>query len=431
MNRKRVLLRLAIFTLVIGCADGVKPISIASNVLTDSVIPAPVYPLQFAIDTVARGLEIPWSLAFVPDGRILVTERHGMIRVIQNDQLADRPWAAIDVYGRDSTVWPESGLMGIALASNFAESRHVFVLATSWRTAGDRTAALSTRVWRQLAGLLLPEARSRFMTQVIRLTDRNGVGVDPVVIVDDLPANHYHAGGGIAVGPDGKLYVSIGDALSPSLAAAPEVLAGKILRYEPDGSIPVDNPNNGSAVYASGLRNTQAFAWLPDGTMLAVEHGPSGMPLEQGRAGRDELNVIQAGRDYGWPVSVGWDPAASSAPPVWVWHEGIAPAGLAVWEFSDSRDSVTLLVSGLRGRVERLDLVNVVGNWHVSARDVVLSGAWGRLRTIHRDADGVLYVSTSNRDARGTASASDDLLLRLRLHSQPRNTPVSEPRRVP
>ena len=415
----------------IGCAGDAAPVSGDVETPVDSVLAAPVKALHFAVDTVARGLEIPWSLAIVPDGRILLSERYGAIRTIQDGRLLERPWATVNVYARDSIVWPESGLMGIALAPNFAVSGHVFVVATSWRTEGDRTAALPRRLWRRLGGWFSPEVGLRLKTQVIRVTDRDGIGTDPQVIVDDLPANHYHAGGGLAFGPDGKLYVSIGDVLLPELVDSPESLAGKILRYNPDGTIPADNPKRGSAVYASGLRNSQAFVWLPDGTMLAVDHGPSGMPQEGGRAGQDELNAVLPGRNYGWPTEAGWNDMSGSEPPLWVWQAGLAPAGMAIWGGSTAEDSATILIGGLRRRLERVELVRGSSGWQVAARDTVLDGTWGRLRAIHRAPDGALYVTTSNRDARGTATPSDDLLLRLRDASDMTRTSTRELIRVP
>jgi aldose sugar dehydrogenase len=210
--------------------------------------------------------------------------------------------------------------------------------------------------------------------------------------------------------------VTTGDAMSPAQAANPRSLAGKVLRYERDGSIPVDNPDPDSPVWARGLRNTQALAWLPDGTLLGAEHGPSGMSQERARTGRDELNVLGAGADLGWPGVIGAS-GAGTAEPLWVWGTAIAPGGLALLPSADGDETAEALVSGLRGRrLVRLGLASdASGSWRVVHGETLLADDWGRLRAVMGvGADGVL-VTSSNRDARGMAGAGDDLLLRLRL----------------
>jgi aldose sugar dehydrogenase len=369
------------------------------------------------VDTLARGLVVPWGITSLPDGRVLITERPGRIRVLDAEGLAPRPWATLDVHSEFQSWGPESGLLGIAAASDFATSREVFVLATVWRSEGDRAATLAARLWRRLAGTISPRASFILKNRVIRFTERDGHGVDPTVIVDDLPAHHYHAGGGIAFGPDGRLYVSVGDATRPELLASDDLLLGAILRYERDGTVPADNPVEGSPVFARGLRNTQAFAWLPDGTMLGAEHGPSGMTQEAGRAGNDEVNVLRAGADYGWPRATGWEEIDGAEPPLWVWREAIAPGGLAAERRGATAgpDSATILVAGLRRRLERLVLTRGPdGRWRAVSLDTLLGGAWGRLRTLAVAPDGSVLLATSNRDARGQAGPHDDLILRLR-----------------
>lgn len=327
-------------------------------------------------------------------------------------------WAELDVFSEAEGIGPESGLLGVALAPDFAVTGHLFVLATVWRTPGDRSGSRLTKLWRAVVGRVHPPTALRLENRVVRLTDQGDRGKDQTAIIRDLPTNHYHAGGGLAFGPDSMLYVSVGDALTPRLASHKREPVGKILRYRPDGGIPVDNPSPGSPVWARGLRNTQAFDWLADGTMIGVEHGPSGMSQERGRAGQDELNVLYPGADYGWPTVVGWDSVPGITRPVWVWDEAIAPGGLAAVVADDGTWDGSVLVAGLRGSVERMVLERRNNAWFVAQRQRLLNGSHGRLRAAHQGPDGAIYLTTSNRDARGRAGPDDDLL--LRLHVPPR-----------
>ena len=408
------LARVAIALTVTAC--GAAESKTSMKALTDSVLASPAERLQVAVDTLATGLEVPWGLAQAPDGRIFVTERAGRIRVLSDGKLDPAAWATLAVHSSYLDWGPESGLLGIALSPSFAENRHVFVMATA--TMSERpSGSLAGRMLRRLARTVSSRAAPLpVKSQIIRLSDRDGRGVDPVVIIDNLPANHYHAGGGLTFGPDGKLYASVGDVTRPELAPSARSLADKVLRFNADGSIPADNPDPASAVWASGLRNTQAFLWLPDGTMLGVEHGPTGMPQEGSRAGEDELNLLSQGADYGWPSVTGWQVSATSRRPIWVWNHGLAPAGMTLWESSSSGDTATILVGGLHRRLERLRLVRgQLGDWRVTAGDTLLGPKWGRIRTLMILRDGSALVTTSNRDARGQPGPGDDLLLRLSL----------------
>lgn len=382
-------------------------------VATESLPPADSTGVTFRLDTVATGLEVPWGIAALPDGRLLVTERPGRIRVIRDGQLDPEPWATLDVYAEDPGIGPESGLLGIAVSPDFARTGHVYVVATTWRSAGDRTRALSTRLSRRVRGLFDETATLRYRNQVLRLRDADGRGVESEVIVEELPAAFYHAGGGIAFGPDAMLYVSMGDALLPRQARLPTSWLGRVHRFTPDGRIPTDNPNAGSSTWAFGLRNTQAFAWLDDGTMVGVEHGPTGMPQEGGRAGHDELNVLVAGGDYGWPDALGGESSRGSRPAIWTWGEPIAPGGIAVYRGPVVGWQGSLLVAGLRGRLERVVLRRDGDAWQATATETLIDRDLGRLRAVLADSTGSVYLTTSNRDARGAPRASDDLLVRL------------------
>ena len=387
----------------------------------------PVAAPAFAVDTVARGLEVPWAMAFAPDGRILVTERAGRVRVIEHDSLRAEPWAQLDVFAHDSSWQPESGLMGIALAPDFAETGHVYLYGTFRKTSVEQERKLGSRVARRLADWFAPARASRFENRVYRLTDRGGRGIEPSLVIGGLPANYYHCGGVVAFGPDGMMYLTTGDAMHPPSAARRGALAGKILRYRPDGGIPADNPHPGSPVYAAGLRNSQGLAWHPGlGALFAIDHGPTGMPAEDGRTGSDELNVITPGADYGWPRTTGRDTAFAA--PVRVWGEAIAPAGLAVYQGPVPGWHGSLFITALSGRqLRRLVVAARADGARVVHEEPLLQDGYGRLRAVAAAPDGSIYVGTSNKDGRGNAGAADDMLLRL-VPQVPRSSTTSPTR---
>jgi glucose/arabinose dehydrogenase len=376
------------------------------------------------VDTVARGLGVPWAMAFTPDGRVLVTERGGQVRLIEHDTLRAQPWARFDVYADDPSMLPEAGLLGIALAPDYAQSRAVYLMGTYWRGASAQSTSLPARLWRR-ARVLAGAPPSRWVNRVYRCIDDGARARDCRVVIDGLPSSYYHAGGAVAFGPDGMLYLGIGDALDPDAAGEAGSLAAAILRYTPDGRVPSDNPVAGSPVHARGLRNVQALAWHPEtNDLFAIEHGPSGMPHEKLRAGNDELNVVPAGGDHGWPGAIG---SEAPTPPLRLWKEAIAPAGLAI-PAAGTPWSGSAIVAGLRSRrLHRVMLARDASGWRVAGEEVLLAGH-GRLRAVAAAPDGTLWVSTSNRDGRGRQGPADDLILRLTPAATP---PVADAPDVP
>jgi glucose/arabinose dehydrogenase len=312
----------------------------------------------------ANHLEIPWELAFLPDGRILLTERPGRVRLLHPQTgLAPEPVLVVEEVRHQG----EGGLLGLAVHPEFANNRLVYLYYTY--ESGRGTA-----------------------NKVVSCTLENHALAGARTIIENIPGARFHNGGRIGFGPDGMLYVTTGDAQIPELSQDRSSLAGKILRLHDDGSIPADNPFADSPVYSYGLRNPQGLAWDDDGQLWATGHGPRG---------HDEINLIEAGKNYGWPVIQGDEQGPGMEPPVL--HSGSAtwaPSGAAV--LGDS-----MYFAGLRGRALyrfNLDAQNPVLTTH-------LEGTFGRLRTVVAGPDGLLYLLTSNRDGRTMPTAEDDLLL--------------------
>jgi quinoprotein glucose dehydrogenase len=247
--------------------------------------------------------------------------------------------------------------------------------------------------------------------RVIRLEDRGNRARFDRVIIDGIPGGLNHNGGRIAFGPDGMLYVTTGETFDAELAARLDSLGGKILRLTPEGKVPKDNPFPGSPVYSFGHRNPQGIAWHPEtGDMFNSEHGPSG---EFGLRAHDEINVIKAGGDYGWPNVIGAPGREPYIDPIVVWKDTAVPlAGMTFYHgdlFVAVLGSGALLKIGLAQtrsgyRVERIE------RWFASGTH---TGQLGRIRDVVVGPDDRLYILTSNRDGRGSPEPGDDKIYRL------------------
>jgi glucose/arabinose dehydrogenase len=337
------------------------------------------------VERVASGLEVPWGLAFLPGGDVLVTERGGRIRLIRGGRLLDSPVARVSVAPSG-----EGGLLGIALDPRYAENRRFYVYYTADK--GRRTVNRVAR-WK-----LAPDARS---------------AAEERIILDDIPAATYHDGGRIRLGPDGMLYLGTGDAGEPSSAQDPRSPSGKLLRITPDGAPAPGNPTPGSPVLLSGLRNPEAFDWLDARTLVVADHGPSGEWL---RTGHDEITVARGGDNLGWPDAWRCQAARGRVAPALVFREATPPGGGSVYR-GESIPSWkgSFLVGTLKSR--HLHRVALGSDGRVSAHEVYLEGdppaGLGRLRDVVEGPDGALWVTTSNCDGRGTCPAEKDLVVRI------------------
>lgn len=338
-------------------------------------------------ETVTTGLEVPWGLAFLPDGAMLVTERPGRIRLVRDGRLAPEPVARVAV-----STEGEGGLMGIALHPDFAANRLFYVYYTARR--GEDGA---NRVERYR---LAPDSASA-------TPDR--------VILDDVPAAQYHDGGRIRFGPDGMLYVGTGDAREPDLSQDANSLAGKVLRLTPDGDAAPGNPRPGSRVYLSGVRNPQAFDWRDRDALVLADHGPSGERL---RSGHDEVSVVRAGANLGWPTIWGCRAQQGLVSPSLSWNDAIPPGGAAIYTGAAIPEwRGDLLVGTLESRHLHRVAFDPGAPGRVRLHEVYLRGdppaGHGRLREVVMGPDGHLYVTTSNCDGRGTCPADRDRVLRI------------------
>ena len=339
---------------------------------------------QFRVETVAGGLTVPWSIVFVPDGRVFFTERPGRVRVIENGKLRAEPLATI----ADVEPSGESGLMGMTLHPQFA-SNHLLYLAYAYRAGGQRV-------------------------RVVRFKETSSGLVNRKVIVEEVPAAANHAGCRLRFGPDSKLYITTGDATDKELAQRLDSLAGKTLRVNDDGTIPPDNPFVGQTgarpeIWSYGNRNAQGFDWQPGSNlMFETEHGPSGF---DGPGGGDEVNIIERGKNYGWPLIHHPATADGMESPLLEYTPAVAPASGMFYRgaaFPAWRGN--FFFGCLRGQC----IIRVVLDGRgVVSQERMLGEDYGRIREVAEGPDGALYFSTSNRDGRGRAASDDDRILRL------------------
>lgn len=339
----------------------------------------PQYDLR--VETIAANLDIPWAIAFAPDERIFVTERTGALRVIEDGSLQNSPVLKLDVGGA------EGGLLGLALDPNFEQNRHLYLYYTY-------SEFLST------------------YNRVSRFTESDNALSGELVLVDKIPGAAIHDGGRIKFGPDGKLYITTGDAANASLAQDLNSLAGKILRINPDGTIPDDNPFANSPVYSYGHRNPQGLDWDPlTKILVATEHGPSG---EMGFA-RDEINIIYPGKNYGWPEITGDEQDPRYVSPIFqTGNVAWAPSGAAFYDGNKIPNlKGKFLVANLRGtHLHAFEIDTTDGK--ILSEQSLFSGTFGRLRDVHVN-DGYIYLLTSNQDGRGSPTHNDDRILKLTL----------------
>ncbi|SCE66649.1 PQQ-dependent sugar dehydrogenase [Micromonospora mirobrigensis] len=371
-GRRRAALAASCATLLLattGCSfgpPGPDPAGEPPSFPTPSVSAAPGGAGQEVVTTVlAKGLRVPWGIAFLPDGGALVTERDGG-RVLKVGPDSGPDGLKITVAQTLPEVTPagEGGLLGIAVSPTYAKDRAVFAYLTG-----------------------------RDDNRIVKFT----LGGRPTPVLTGIPKAGNHNGGGLGFGPDGYLYASTGDAGERASAQDPKALSGKILRITAQGRPAPGNPFPGSPVWSLGHRNVQGFAWDAGKRMYAVEFGQNTW---------DEINQIVKGGNYGWPQVEGQAGDRRYRDPVVQWRTSEAScSGLAAAQ----RLLVTACLRGQRlWLVELTDTGTVLGQ----PREL-LTNRYGRLRAAATAPDGSVWVSTSNHDGRGEPAPEDDRLLRL------------------
>lgn len=342
--------------------------------------------------TVVEGLRVPWEMRFLPDGRLLVTEREGRLVI------ADVAGGAVSEVGTiDVVAQGESGLMGLALDPGFPENPSIYVCYTYAAEDGIRN-----RVSR------------------LELTGLDGASPqlgEEMVLVDDIPAASIHDGSRVAFGPDGYLWVTMGDANDPDSAQREDSLSGKVLRMTREGQPAPDDLFPGlsypfSLIYTLGHRNPQGLAFHPQtGQAYVTEHGPGD---------NDEVNRLEAGANYGWPEVRGEEGRSGFTDPLIAWTPTIAPAGCLFYSGGTLPDLegtflfVTLKERDLRVLVpSRTAGGDGAGFTTVADEMILFDERFGRLRAIAQGPDGALYIATSNHDGRGDPGSLDDRVIRI------------------
>jgi glucose/arabinose dehydrogenase len=338
----------------------------------------------FKVETFAKGLAFPWGMAFLPDGRALVTERPGRMRLIARDGRVSAPLKGVP----EVAAGGQGGLLDVALSPDFASSKAIFISYAEPRQTGGSATSV---------------ARAR-----IEMEGDSGRLDDVKVIFRQQPATFgsIHFGSRLAFARDGNLFVTLGERGQRDKAQALGTHYGKVVRIRPDGSVPPDNPFVGKAgvqseIWSYGHRNLQAAAIHPaTGKLWTVEHGARG---------GDEVNIPLAGRNYGWPVitygrdysglNIGEGTAkAGMEQPVYYWDPSIAPSGMAFYTGSLFPDwKGNLLVGALRGQaLHRL----VLDGERVVGEEALLRNLGERIRDVRSGPDGAVWLLTDSPGGR-------------------------------
>lgn len=333
---------------------------------------------------VAEGLDHPWALGFLPDGRMLVTERSGQLRVVDNGVVGDPIAGAPNVYNAG-----QGGLLDLALAPDFETSGRIYLsfaerAEDAGQQRGQGTAVLSARLVLEGDSGRLEDSRVIFRMNKFTTTNR-------------------HFGSRIVIGKDGNLFVTLGERGEQDRAQDMADLAGAIVRIAPDGSVPPDNPKlEGWApeLWSKGHRNPQGATLREDGVLFTVEHGARG---------GDEVNMPQPGANYGWPI-ITYGVDYSGVPigegtekegleqPLHYWDPSISPSGLDFYDGALLPDwQGDLLLGGLSGQLlVRLDMEGDA----VVSEERLFQGQLGRIRDVRVGPDGAIYLLTDEDNGR-------------------------------
>lgn len=328
---------------------------------------------EIKIDVLIKNLELPWGMAFLPNGDFIFTERPGKINLLKKGETIHNTIMLRQVQSNS-----EGGLLGLAIDTDFNLTHYIFIYET---TDSNR---------------------------VVRLKMENDILLEDKIIVRNIPRALNHDGGALNFGPDGYLYIGTGDATIPNLAQDKNSLAGKILRVDKEGKPAPGNPFN-NKIWSMGHRNVQGFSWTNDNKMLATEHGPT---TEFGWCCHDEINLIEPGKNYGWPLAIGGTETDSLTPPLYQsGNDTWAPSGCVfvkkagIWQNN-------LLVAALRGQKIIRFILNPATGKIISKTDT-LQYQFNRIRNIIQSPDGSFIFCTSNIGSIYPPLAGDDKIYRL------------------
>lgn len=329
---------------------------------------------QLKLDVFIKNLHIPWGMGFLPNGDFLFVQRVGNIGLLKKGA------SEYNTIMFRQVKESEGGLLGLLIDPQFSSNHYVYI----YETNTDST------------------------NRLVRLVMSNDLLTEDKIILGNIPASFNHDGGGMRFGPDGYLYLGTGDALHPNNAQDKNSLSGKILRMDRDGNPAAGNPF-GNYVWTYGHRNIQGFDWTASGKMISTEHGPTS---EFGWCCHDEINLIEPGKNYGWPLAIGGTETDTLTPPVYQTNfETIAPSGCT---FIHGREwgewENTFLLGALKG--ERLVRLEISQAGTYVARHDTLINVLGRLRNVIQGPDGSVYFSSGNLGY-PTQQAGDDKIYRL------------------
>lgn len=388
-----VVLSLGIQTMALaqeaGKPAGAPAESKATPPISMKAIP-PATTIKFKMETFVKGVEVPWDMVFTSKDRMIFTERAGRVRQVVKGQLRNEPLVTIDnvASGRG-----ENGLLGICLHPDYQDNKFVYV-AYGFKGQGEPNDV-----------------------RVVRYTDTGSKLESPTLIIKGFPFGANHAGCSVRFGPDGKLYISTGEAFKKQLAKDMTSLGGKILRINGDGTVPSDNPFVGSEhkakgvrpeIWSFGHRNPQGIDWQA-GTneLFSTEHGPS---VSDAPGGGDEFNHVRKGHDMGWPGVHHAQTNDTSDPPLVEYTPAVAPASGVFYNGDLFPELKGAFLSGfLRGNA----LVAFYVDGDKLVKQETLIKDLGRIRPVIVGPDGAIYFATSNRDGRGRAADEDDRIFRL------------------
>lgn len=336
-------------------------IIVAVLVLLVFMAPKPQDQTGFQSDILAENLKIPWAMDFLPNETMIFTQRGGDVSLLDNKGVTNIGKINVVANG-------ESGLLGVAVDPQFSQNNYIYLYYTS--SNGNRI--------------------SRFVL--------NGTLQNETVLLDNIPSASIHNGGRIKFGPDGKLYATTGDANNRSSAQDLNSLSGKVLRLNKDGSVPVDNPFK-NYVYTYGNRDPQGLAWNPaNGILYETEHGETM---------NDEVNILVAGSNYGWPIYQGNASAPGYIAPIAAYTNfTLAPSGMAFYNNK-------LYIAGLRG--SQLRVISLSDNGTSVTGQLALLTQLGRIRDAVAH-NGYIYICTGNTDGRGIPQLGDDKIIRIRVN---------------